>query len=266
MVSGQHVPHQEEKISLYSHLKSKYSKYSDPGFCERFKKSSRSVLIIGFVVIATLWLILWWYGYITFPGMKDLGNGMNLNLSVLAANAILIVLTTSIVYFYKESAFPFEKSDAIHNIIKESLLKKHGKADEIFIIDFDAKNRDDLNFLRVPTNTVKDFSKLTHVYSLALIFITTGLAIIDIPVSAVCSDGFKGFINVSFISFEILTFILLSYYGIRYLKVAIQIKNDVLKCIDSNHYSSAYLKFKEANKGFKPDTVIHEMEDILNKK
>lgn len=256
----------EGHVSLYSHLKEKYKKYHSPEDYRKFVSSSYRYLSFGSIIILAIWIVLWVTNQITVDLMKGLGNGINLNLAVLAANAILVVLTTSIVLFYQDSLIPFDKSDAVHSKIKDGLLKKHGKADEVYIIDFDAKNRDDLNFFRIPSNAIREFSKKAHVLTLILIFITTGLAILDIPLSTICSDGFKGCLNAFIISVELLIFVLLSHYGIKYLQVAMQMRSDVFQCINSNHFDNAYNRFKAANQGFKPDDLMNDIDDLLSKK
>lgn len=255
-----------ERASLYSHLKQKYSKYHEQKIYHRFVMSPVYIAAIGGSILLSVWIILKLFGQITFESykVKNLGDGMNLNLAVMAANAILVVISTSMAYFYKDSFIPFDKSDEIHLRIKNVLLKKHGKADEVYIIDFDEKNKEDLNFLRAVTHMIRSFSKRAHFLSLVLIFITTGWAIVDIPFSLFYSDSCKGIMNIFVVSLEFLTFILLSHYGVQYFRIAIRVKNDVTDCINSDHFDKAYRQFKMANEDFKTTILIEDIGDMFN--
>jgi hypothetical protein len=258
-----------ERVSIFSHLKTDYAQFHNEKYYKKYTNSSYWVLGISAIFLYGLLFLLWLFGIVTAAGMKKIGDNQNLTLAILAANAILIVLTSSIAYFYKDSKIPFEKRDEILEKVKVLLVENHGKEQEMFVSDFNAINKLDWAFLRKSSDATKDLSINTHISTLILIFLTTGLAIVSIPLCPLCSDRVVAVVNAQLVNLELLAFILLAFFGIKYISGAMKFRNDVNNCIDYKKINTAYTAHRDSVKGFNPSMVtakINEIKDLMEPK
>ena len=180
-------------MSVFSGVVTLYQIFGNRFFRFFFHNLSWLFVILGF--------FLTWH--LLTPSIRaklnstDLRNN-DLYLIFLTANAVLIVMVTSLRYFYKDTLLKFDKVHEIVNTVRDYILKlpevslsdEKRKHTEYFI----ENSREDFEFLQNPNESLGIFSLKAHITSIILIFLSTAWAVLDTPFNALsCDPSAPGF-------------------------------------------------------------------------
>lgn len=177
-----------KRVSVFSGVATLYQVFGNRWF--RYSFHNLSLFLVVLSAFLT-WLFLTPQTQLKL-NVADIRKG-ELYLVILTANAVLVVIVTSLRYFYKDTLLKFDNVTEIVTTIRDFVMglpnvassdEKAKQAAE----DFIENSREDFEFLQNPNASLEMFSSRAHIVSTILIFSSTAWAVLDAPFNAIAFD------------------------------------------------------------------------------
>jgi|GEM_PF-5269716 len=186
------------------------------------------------------------------------------NIIILTGNAVLIVIVSSLYYFYRENLLKFENLDKIKEEIPRVINAiNQGTENQALKGDFTQNSFEDLQFLRGLNNAITRFSSNAHLLSAGLIFISSAWAVFDEPMCLLslwsdCWERYRLSIGISLI---FLTFSNIFLHGIMFL-IIIHIKYLIGKSLSRENIEKQFREYRDDYEKVKQAFTLEGLDKI----